>query len=117
MAVGIAEVVARSGMHAVVRARSADSASSALKQLEKGLARSPLPQYFSLICSAFSESTSALSRVSSPCLRWMEPTSRWSSVRQLFYPFLRIRISSELRLTAAYGALANGGVYIAPRLF
>ena len=39
MAVGIAEVVARSGMHAVVRARSADSASSALKQLEKGLAR------------------------------------------------------------------------------
>ncbi|NDA54555.1 MAG: 3-hydroxybutyryl-CoA dehydrogenase, partial [Actinobacteria bacterium] len=26
-------------MHAVVRARSADSASSALKQLEKGLAR------------------------------------------------------------------------------
>ncbi|NDG76688.1 MAG: 3-hydroxybutyryl-CoA dehydrogenase, partial [Acidimicrobiia bacterium] len=39
MAVGIAEVVARSGMHAVLRARSDESASVARSQLEKGLAR------------------------------------------------------------------------------
>ena len=39
MAVGIAEVVARSGMHAVIRARSDESATAAQTQLAKGLAR------------------------------------------------------------------------------